>query len=192
MPIATAGVPVKVIITELTELGSIDPGDNLGDYYAIVNIDGGDDQSNIDNRCNFGVSFPGGLFYPANIFRDFDAQAECPENSTPWVFTSELPSITGPVTVEIRVKDKDGGITGDDDAADLSDESPDDNVLDLEIDPETGRWSGDIDWPDTCSRALNELGKIMCVSAYRRVWTAMVTACWTSGNVPVWMSIMME
>jgi uncharacterized repeat protein (TIGR01451 family) len=148
-----ADVPVKVIITELYQLGGIDPDNSIGDFYAKVKIGDGDTQSN-QPACGDGGL--GGIFFPQFLFRDFVATPDC-FRRTPWTFVANVPDGNSPIAVEIAVWDDDT-ITGDD-KADLSDAAPDDSSLDLLIDRETGRWSGDINWPETCSRALNDLGQ---------------------------------
>lgn len=150
---AHADVPVKVIITELYQLGGIDPDNSIGDFYAKVKIGDNDTQSN-QPAC--GDSGLGGIFFPQFLFKDFVATPDC-FRPTPWTFVANVPDGNSPIAVEIAVWDDDT-ITGDD-KADLSDAAPDDSSLDLLIDPATGRWSGDINWPETCSRALNELGQ---------------------------------
>jgi uncharacterized repeat protein (TIGR01451 family) len=153
-PAVSADVPVKVIITEAIQLGGIDPDNSIGDFYAKVIIDNGPVQSNKPGCSDSGL---GGIFYPAFLFRDFTATPDCTLKTTPWNFTREVPDDNDPIPVEIQLWDSDS-ITGDD-KADLSDAAPDDSSLDLLIDPATGRWSGDIEWPHTCSRMINELGQ---------------------------------
>ena len=152
---ATADVEVKVIITELTQLGGIDPDNTIGDFYGKVTIGGGGTQSN-QPACG-DDDLLGGIFLPFTLFKDFNAIPDCDAKSTPWIFTAMVPSNDDPIPVEIEVFDND--TTSGDDKADLTDAAPDNSSLDLVIDPATGRWSGDVNWPDNCSRTLQELGQ---------------------------------
>jgi hypothetical protein len=68
------------------------------------------------------------------------------------VFSRDVPA-NQPVTVKIQIFDSD---TAFDDEADLKPGSG--NAIELTIDPATGQWSGDIAWPQQCSRPNLDLG----------------------------------
>jgi uncharacterized repeat protein (TIGR01451 family) len=135
--------PFKVHITELTQLGFIDPGLGfIGDFYAKVTINGVE-QSN-KGACNDTTST--GLVTPFNLFKNFRAIDECRHAKTPWVFTADVPT-NAPVHVKIQIFDEDLVF---DDEADLK--PGDGKSIDLVVNPGNAQWTGDLNWPQTCSR----------------------------------------
>lgn len=146
---AAQNVPFKVFITELWQLDAgVDPVIGMvGDYYARVTINGVE-QSN-GGACDDGSST--GILVPLQLFKNFNAASECGAK-TPWLFTRDVPA-GQPVTVKIQIFDSD---TAFDDEADAKPGSG--NAVTLTIDPTTGQWSGDVVWPQTCSRPNLDLG----------------------------------
>jgi hypothetical protein len=148
-PAAAQNVPFKVYVTELWQLDSgVDPGIGLiADYYARVTINGVELDN--DGACDDGSLT--GILVPYQLFRNFDKASECGAR-TPWVFSRDVPA-NQPVTVKIQIFDSD---TAFDDEADLKPGSG--SAIELTIDPATGQWSGDIAWPQQCSRPNLDLG----------------------------------
>jgi len=153
---AAQNVPFKVYITGLTQLDTgFDPIDGpIADFYAKVTINGvQQDNKNGSGACNDGNGL-GGIIVPFPLFNWFDKISEC-SVSTPWVFTQMVPA-GQPVHVHLEIWDFDS-LTGDDEA-DLK-VGPG-NELDFTVDPNVngGKWGGDINWPQDCSRPDNALG----------------------------------
>ena len=146
---AAQNVPFKVFITELWQLDAgVDPVLGLiGDYYAKVTINGVE-QSN-SGACDDGSST--GILVPLQLFKNFNAASACGAK-TPWMFTRDVPA-GQPVTVRIQIFDSDAAF---DDEADARPGSG--NSVNITIDPATGQWSGDVTWPQTCSRPNLDLG----------------------------------
>lgn len=133
----------KVMITELQQLGpSFDLTGAIGDFYARVSIDG----VTTDNSPSCSNQFSGALV-PLLMFRNFFHSPDC-FRTTPWIFTRELTPGTDPVPVTITILDSDSASA--DDTADAK-RGPGSTVS-LMVDPATGQWSGDFDWPQNCSR----------------------------------------
>jgi uncharacterized repeat protein (TIGR01451 family) len=124
--------PVIVRITQIEQLGDDFDVASLGDFYAKVTIDGTTQETS-------GFSFDGGFIVPSGPL--------IPD--PPWVLTQDVPLGLTSVPVRIEILDSDGLLTGDDDQADLNPLGSK-NVLDLEVDLLTGRWSGDVVWPQRC------------------------------------------
>jgi hypothetical protein len=145
----TQTVPFKVYITELWQLDTnVDPVVGvIGDYYARVTING----VSHDNKgaCRDGLT--SGLVVPFRLFSYFDRIAECSAR-TPWLFTQDVPA-GQKVHVKIQVFDEDDLF---DDEADLL--IGDGNAIDVDVDPATGQWSGDVNWPQDCSRPNLNIG----------------------------------
>lgn len=137
-------VPFKVMITELVQLDDgIDPDSSIGDFYAEVTIDGVVESNK--PACGDSGLF-GGILVPFTLFKNFDAIPDCPK-MTPWIFTKDL-SNSDPINVSIKILDDDE-FSGDD----VADANPGpSDTIDLVVDPATGKWSGDFDWPQNCSR----------------------------------------
>ncbi|HXZ80247.1 MAG TPA: hypothetical protein VEG30_09980 [Terriglobales bacterium] len=149
-------VPFKVYITGLTQLDTgFDPIDGpIADFYAKVTINGvQQDNKNGSGACNDGNGL-GGIIVPFPLFNWFQKISEC-NLPTPWVFTQMVPA-GQPVHVHIEIWDFDS-LTGDD-QADIK-VGPG-NALDFVVDPSVdgGKWGGDINWPQDCSRPDNALG----------------------------------
>ena len=129
-PALAATRPVTLTINELDQLGSFDPT-TLGDFYAKVTINGNEqDTSEIDFTNPFdGFIIPTGNLLPS-----------------PWVVTQNVPSdaVTVPVHIEIWDSDFPDG----DDQADINPGAG--QAIDLEVNMATGKWSGDVNWPDNC------------------------------------------
>lgn len=146
-------VPFKLYITELWQLDDIqDIGIGvIGDFYANVTINGVG-QSNKqggDGACDDTTST--GLIVPLRLFRNFDRIPDC-HVKTPWAFSQQVPA-GQPVHVKIQIFDTDAIF---DDEADLK--VGDGDAIEFDVDPATGKWSGDINWPQNCSRPGLNLG----------------------------------
>ena len=146
-------VPFKLYITELWQLDDIqDIGLGvIGDFYANVTINGVG-QSNKqggDGACDDTTST--GLIVPLRLFRNFDRIPDC-HVKTPWAFSQQVPA-GQPVHVKIQIFDTDAIF---DDEADLK--VGDGDAIEFDVDPATGKWSGDINWPQNCSRPGLNLG----------------------------------
>jgi uncharacterized repeat protein (TIGR01451 family) len=148
-PAVAQDVPFKVHITELWQLdASVDPFLGfMGDYYAKVTINGVTQSNN--GACDDETST--GILVPFRLFKNFDRVSDC-SAKTPWIFTQMVPA-GSPVHVRIEIWDSD---TAFDDQADAKPGSGD--AIELDVDPVTGKWSGDINWPQDCSRPGLELG----------------------------------
>jgi uncharacterized repeat protein (TIGR01451 family) len=148
-PAAAQDVPFKVYITELWQLDAgVDPGLGfMGDYYAKVTINGVE-QSN-SGACDDPTS--GGIIVPFQLFKNFNKVPDCGAR-TPWVFARQVPAGQ---TVHVKIQLFDSDLISDDEG----DAKPGDgNAIEIDIDPATGQWSGDVAWPQTCSRPNLELG----------------------------------
>lgn len=140
---AAQTAPFKVHITELTQQGIIDTGlGYIGDFYARVTINGV--EQNNKGACDDTTST--GIVTPFNLFKNFKAIDECRHARTPWVFTLDVPT-NQPVHVKIQIFDDD--LTSDDEA-DLK--PGDGKSIDLVVNPANAQWTGDLTWPQTCSR----------------------------------------
>jgi len=146
-------VPFKVYITELWQLDiNQDIGIGvIGDWYARVTINGveQDNKQGGDGACDDTTST--GLIVPLQLFKNFKRIPEC-QVRTPWVFSQQVPA-GQPVHVKIQVFDTD---TIFDDEGDLK--VGDGDAIEFDVDPATGKWNGDINWPQNCSRPNLNLG----------------------------------
>ena len=154
--VAAQNVPFKVYITGLTQLDAeVDPVDGpIGDYYAKVTINGVEQSNKGDSgACNDGNGI-GGILVPYQLFDWFRKDPVC-SVPTPWVFTQQVPA-GQPVQVHIEIWDYD--TVSSDDQADIK--IGPGNALDFVVDPNVngGKWGGDIQWPQDCSRPDNDLG----------------------------------
>jgi uncharacterized repeat protein (TIGR01451 family) len=136
-------VPFKVYITELWQLDAgVDPVIGfMGDYYAKVTINGVTQSNN--GACDDETS--SGIVVPFRLFKNFDRVSDC-STKTPWIFSQQVPA-GQPVHVTIEIWDSD---TVFDDQADAKPGAG--NSIELDVDPVTGKWSGDFTWPQDCSR----------------------------------------
>lgn len=123
--------PVIVKITQIEQLGDNFDPTSLGDFYAHVTINGVT-HSTFDDR----FSFDGGYIVPSGPLIP----------NPPWVLTEDVPLGLATVPVRIEIFDDDS-FTGNE-KADLN-PGPKDSV-DLVVDLTTGRWSGDVEWPQNC------------------------------------------
>jgi len=147
-------VPFKIYITSLWQLDTgVDPGVGvIGDYYAVVTVNGVQmsNKQGSDGACNDESST--GILVPFPLFNYFDKISQCGVK-TPWVFTTQVPA-GQPVHVNIDLFDAD---LISDDEADLKVGSG--SSLNLVVDPANGgKWTGDIVWPQDCSRPDLVLG----------------------------------
>ena len=102
-----------------------------------------------DGACDDTTST--GLIVPLRLFRNFDRIPDC-HVKTPWAFSQQVPA-GQPVHVKIQIFDTDAIF---DDEADLK--VGDGDAIEFDVDPATGKWSGDINWPQNCSRPGLNLG----------------------------------
>jgi len=140
----------------ITELWQLDINQDIGlgvigDFYARVTINGveQDNKQGGDGACNDETST--GLIVPMQLFKNFKKIPEC-QVRTPWTFSRSVPA-GQPVHVKIQVFDTDAIF---DDEADLK--VGDGDAIEFDVDPATGKWSGDINWPQNCSRPNLNLG----------------------------------
>jgi uncharacterized repeat protein (TIGR01451 family) len=148
-PARAAGtVPFKVYVTELWQLDDgIDPGlGRIGDFYARVTINNQTQENK--GACDDETS--AGILVPLQIFKNFGHISDC--KRTPWVFTQNVDP-SQPVHVTIAIFDEDLAFDDQMDAKSGAGEA-----LNLTIDPVSGKWSGDLNWPQTCSRPDLPLG----------------------------------
>ena len=145
-------VPISVTITSITQPDdSIDPGlfqGPWGDYYAGVTISG-TKLDNFTHHLTNGFELGVGYLFPAT----FNVKA------SEWTLSKNVDAASGPVPVSIEIWDNDDcthpfcsdtGIFGnDDDQADVKPAAG--RSLDIVVDPTTGRWTGDINWPTRCA-----------------------------------------
>ena len=155
--LAAQNVPFKVYITGLTQLDAgFDPVDGpIADFYAKVTINGvQQDNKNGSGACNDGDTLFSGILVPYQLFNWFDKDPVC-SLPTPWVFTQMVPAGQA-VHVHIEIWDYDTLFS--DDQADIK--IGDGNSLDFTVDPNVngGKWGGDINWPQDCSRPNNPVG----------------------------------
>jgi len=110
---------VKVAITRFIQIDDPDPFpfQGAGDYYSAVTINGALKHSSVVEATDFEPS--------------------------DWVFTKVVDPTSGSVPVNIRIMDKDP------DADDHIDINPTDGVTDLNLilDLNTGKWTGDVEFP---------------------------------------------
>jgi uncharacterized repeat protein (TIGR01451 family) len=133
--IAVHAQPLTVTITQLEQLGGIEGDGSWGDFYAKVTING-TPHDNFDQH----------LDYPLDPFTVYLIPSGPLLNGT-WVLTQDVPSDLGTVPVRIEIIDDDS-FSGND-RADINPSSTKE-VVDLTVDLTTGRWSGDISWPQSC------------------------------------------
>lgn len=129
-PALAATTPVTLTITELHQTGDNFDFTTLGDFYAQVSINGADFETDeISHLPPEGFLVPSGNLLPS-----------------PWVFTVNVPSDAATVPITIVIKDSD--FPDPDDTADIK-PGPGEGIS-LEVDMATGKWSGDVDWPQSC------------------------------------------
>lgn len=127
--------PVTVTVTYLEQLGPIEGDGSWGDFYAKATING----TTIDNSAHH-------LDYPFDPFTTFLIPSG-PLLPSPWVLSLNVPDELNSVPVRIEIWDYDS-VTSDD-QADISPSSK--RVVDLTVDSATGKWTGDLTWPQNCS-----------------------------------------
>jgi uncharacterized repeat protein (TIGR01451 family) len=130
--------PVTVTILNLEQMADDFDSATAGDFFARITINGtADSTSSVDYIDPFvgciGSCYPTGNLLPS-----------------PWVMTQDVPSNAGAVSVRIEIFDQDGVLPYDDD--DPADINPGPKSrIDLQVDLATGKWIGDVNWPDGCS-----------------------------------------
>jgi uncharacterized repeat protein (TIGR01451 family) len=130
--------PVTVTITHIEQIGDDFDPISLGDFYAHVTING-TTLSTFDQR----FSFDGGFIVPSGDLIPDPA----------WVLTRDVDSALGTVAVRIEIFDDDLATGAEE--ADLKPGPGED--LNLVVDLATGRWSGDVSWPQACSSGGSSL-----------------------------------
>ncbi len=129
-PALAATTPVTVTITELDQTGDNFDLTTLGDFYAKVSINGSDfETGELSHLPPEGYLVPTGNLLPS-----------------PWVITANVPSDAATVPVTIVIKDSD--FPDPDDTADIN-PGPGEGIS-LEVDMATGKWTGDVNWPQSC------------------------------------------
>lgn len=146
--------PVTVTVTEVTDInleldGSVFP--SPGDFYAVAIINGTKlntfaDHFDFPFEATTGYPVPFGPLIPDPL----------------WVMTQEVPSAAGVVPVLIQIWDSDDNIFDDDD--DQGDINPiaGSFTLVLNVDLTTGKWSGDVNWPQNCAEGSDERPVRVC------------------------------
>lgn len=135
--------PVTVTITEVTDMTLEFDGDifiSPGDFYAGVVING-TTLNTFDDRFDFPFDFGTGYIVP------FGPLIPNPQ----WILTQDVPKSLGNVPVQIQIWDSDGDSPFDsgDEEGDINPDSSK-HHLDIMVDLATGRWSGDVNWPQSC------------------------------------------
>jgi uncharacterized repeat protein (TIGR01451 family) len=130
---ALAGPPIPVSVT-ITKVTCVDPCRNVGlegagesapDFYAKITVNGA----------------------TTRTIRAPDDQDDIePLN---WIASSTVPDTQPNFPVSIQIWDADGFFGGSDDLADASPVNGKNN-LDFTVDRVTGRWTGDVTWPQGC------------------------------------------
>jgi hypothetical protein len=135
--IAALTTPVSLTITKVKciddcrNTGLEAAGESAADFYAIVNINGA----------------------VTRTPRGAEDQTEISPN---WKITADIPTTQSTFSVSIQIWDHDS-TSGDD----LGDASPvvGKNNLDFTVDLLTGKWSGDVTWPEKCAQGGNPGGE---------------------------------
>jgi uncharacterized repeat protein (TIGR01451 family) len=135
-PALAATGPVTVTINYLGQLGDLDVA-TRGDFYAEVTINGVELST---SALDFG--FPDSYIIPTGQLL-----------SSPWVLTRDVPDDA--VTVPVRFEIWDSDWPDDDDIADAAPESAD--AIDLEVNMTTGKWTGTVNWPESCTQGSTNL-----------------------------------
>jgi uncharacterized repeat protein (TIGR01451 family) len=135
-PARAATQPVTVTINYLEQLGDPDVS-SRGDFYAKVFING--EQENTP-ALDFG--FPDSYIVPTGQLL-----------SSPWVVTVDVP--TDAVTVPVRIEVWESDWPDDDDQADAVPGS--DDFIELEVNMQTAKWTGNVNWPESCTNGSTDL-----------------------------------
>ncbi len=146
--------PVTVTITEVWDLELGMDGDvfiSPGDLYAVAIINGTKHDTFADHfdfpfEPTTGYPVPFGPIYPNPL----------------WVLTQEVPFTLDTVPVLIQIWDSDDNILDDDD--DQGDINPTSGsfTLVLDVNLATGKWSGDVNWPQSCVEGSDERPVRVC------------------------------
>lgn len=129
--------PVTVTILNLEQMADDFDTATAGDFFARVTIDGtADTTSSVDYIDPF-VGCVGSCYPTGNLL------------PSPWVMTQDVPSSAGAVPVRIEIFDDDDLPLDDNDVADINPGPK--SSIDLQVDLATGKWVGDVNWPERCS-----------------------------------------
>lgn len=135
-PVLAATTPITVTINYLEQWGDFDVT-TRGDFYAEVTINGTEvSTSSID-------------FLPPDSYITPTGQLL----SNPWVLTVNVPSNLTAVSVAIEIWDSDW--PDPDNQADIDPGTGD--TLDLSVDIATAKWTGDVNWPQSCAIGSTDL-----------------------------------
>ncbi len=130
-PAQAATVPITVYISYLEQIGDDFDTVTLGDFYARITINGVVETS---PTLDFTDPFEGYIIPTGNLL------------ASPWAITVNVPD-PGP-TVQMFIE------IVDDDWPDPNDEADIDpgtgEGIDLSLDLATGKWTGDVNWPQSC------------------------------------------
>ncbi len=135
-PARAATQPVTVTINYLEQLGDPDLT-TRGDFYAKVFINGVQ-----QNTPALDFGFPDSYIVPTGQLL-----------SSPWVITLDVP--TDAVTVPVRIEVWESDWPDDDDQADAVPGS--DDFIELEVDMLTSTWTGNVNWPESCTNGSTDL-----------------------------------
>jgi hypothetical protein len=137
--------PVTVTITRVEQLGADFDSTTLGEFYADITING-------VTQSTFGRQFdfppPTGFIVPTGWMTP----------PSPWVVSQQVPFALNSVAVNIALLDDDSPDPND--PADLNPAAG--NDIHLTVDLSTGKWSGDINWPQACVSGTGGNGAGIC------------------------------
>lgn len=133
--------PITVTVSRFQQIGDGFDVLSLGDMYARITIDGGNPVTTFDRRFSHdfsGYIVPTGWMVPP----------------APWVVTEQVPFSRSLVDVRLELFDDDAAT--DNDQADINPGPKE--VVDIVVDLSTGKWTGDVNWPQSCVTGPNDLG----------------------------------
>jgi uncharacterized repeat protein (TIGR01451 family) len=129
--------PVTVTIMNLEQIADDFDSATAGDFFSRITINGTADATSPVDYLDPFIGCVGDCYPTGNLL------------PSPWVLSQDVPSTAGAVPVRIEILDDDVLPGDDDDLADINPSSK--SVIDLQVDLATGKWTGDLNWPDRCS-----------------------------------------
>ena len=136
-PVRAQTVPITITIPYLWQIGDLDLT-TLGDFYARITINGVVETSPTKDYTN---PFEGYIRPTGNLLDDT------------WVVVVNVPD-PGP-TVQMFIEIVDDDFPDPNDEADIDPGTGE--GLDLTLDLATGKWTGDINWPQSCVSGGDDL-----------------------------------
>lgn len=160
--------PLTLTVSRITQPDdSIDSGPlqgPWGDFYAGATLGGSGRLDNFGNRLDNGFEFGVGYIFPAT----FSLPA------AEWTFTTNVDRDAGDVEVTLEIWDNDdcdepfctdpGLFQNADDQADVK-PGPG-RTLVLAVNPTTGRWTGDLTWPENCAGGTESDRATVCFDIF--------------------------